>query len=89
MKEDELLEKIKVNNAISFNEIKLRPNQVGMFNNFMMVAIEEAKKEVFDDLNKLTVSFVKDSKTNKIIWKEILSNLKTKHLGNKDIGEKQ
>ena len=52
MNEEELLEKIKVNNGNGFNAIKLRANQVGMFNNFMMVAIEEAKKEVFDNVDK-------------------------------------
>jgi len=50
--EEELLKKIKIENVNGYNAINLRPNQVGMFNNFMMVAIEEAKKEVFDDIDK-------------------------------------
>ena len=79
MKEDELLEKIKVNNAQGFNEINLKPKQVGMFNNFMMVAIEEAKKEVFDDIDKNFRLNLADGVSAVRIDREEYQELKQRH----------
>jgi len=58
MNELEILQKIKVNNATSYNAINLRTKQLGMFNNFMMVAIEEGKRDVLDDVFTMIESLI-------------------------------
>lgn len=51
--EEEILDRIKKDNAISFNEIKLKHKQVGLFNNFMMLAIELTRLDEREKIRKI------------------------------------